>query len=44
MRASVVGGVNASPVLEAPKNIFDFVPLAIEVLVMFNVFLAIDPL
>ena len=34
MRTSVVAGVNASPVLEFSKHVFDFVTLAIELFVM----------
>ena len=34
MGASIIAGVDASPVLEAAKHVFDLVPLAIEALVV----------
>ena len=41
MCASVVAGVNASPVLEAAKHIFDLVPLAIKVVVVIDLYSAV---
>ena len=41
MSASVVAGMNASPVLEPAEHIFDLVALAVQHAIMFNADLAI---
>ena len=39
----IIACVDASPVLEAAKHIFDLVPLAIQALVMIELYSAVDP-
>ena len=41
MGASIITGVDTSPVLEATKHIFDLVPLAIEALVVIDLYSAV---
>ena len=41
MGASIITGVDTSPVLEATKHIFDLVPLAIEALVVIDLYCAV---
>ena len=41
MRASVVAGVDAPPVLEAAKHVLDFVALSIETAVVRDLYLAV---
>ena len=41
MGASIIAGVDTSPVLEAAKHVFDLVPLAIEALVVGDLYSAV---
>ena len=41
MGASIIAGVDASPVLETTKHVFDLVPLPIEVLVVIDLYSAV---
>ena len=41
MCASVIAGVDAPPVFEAPEHVFDFMPLAIEISVVADRYFAI---
>ena len=41
MGASIIVCVDASPVLEATKHVFDFVGLAVEVLVVIDLYSAV---
>ena len=42
MGASIIAGVYTCPILEAAKHVFDLVPLAIEALVMGDLYPAVD--